>query len=207
MAKFNSTTFGTISGRHGTAVAATTKDGQCILRVFKAPSNPRTDAQVAQRAKFAMVNHNLSVLSEQFKITFGSSRGINQAVSLALANAVTGSYPNFALDYSQLTVATGSVQKAETVSCKSLGSSKVEIDWDATAGTPVRESDAVSVLFFNEASQLPVLKESIALRKDGKAEVTVPTVWAGASVHCWIYFTAPDGSQTSTSQYISQLAL
>lgn len=56
MATFNSTTFGAISGRHGSAVAAYTKNGKCILKVFKTPSNPNTDKQVAQRTKFGFVN-------------------------------------------------------------------------------------------------------------------------------------------------------
>ena len=49
MAKFSSTTFGPISGRHGTAVAATTKDGKSYIRVYRAPSNPKTEKQVAHR--------------------------------------------------------------------------------------------------------------------------------------------------------------
>ena len=56
MAKFNSTTFGTISGRHGSAVAATQKNGTSYLRVFRAPSDPKTAKQVNQRAKFGFAN-------------------------------------------------------------------------------------------------------------------------------------------------------
>ena len=66
MAKFSSTTFGPISGRHGTAVAATTKDGKSYIRVYRAPSNPKTEKQVAHRSKFAFANKALSCLGSLF---------------------------------------------------------------------------------------------------------------------------------------------
>jgi hypothetical protein len=67
MSKYISTTFGYISGRHGTAVAAVQKDGTTVLRVFNPPSNPRKEAQTVQRTKFAMVNQELSVMSKLFQ--------------------------------------------------------------------------------------------------------------------------------------------
>ena len=61
MAKFESTTFGLISGRHGTAVAAKC-NGKNVLRVYSAPSDPKTPKQLAQRAKFSQFSLTLRPL-------------------------------------------------------------------------------------------------------------------------------------------------
>jgi hypothetical protein len=208
MAKFNSTTFGTISGRHGSAVATTSKDGQSILRVYKAPSNPKTEAQVAHRAKFALVNSELSRMSKLFATSFGSSKGTQLAVGLAMRNAVTGSYPNFVVDYSKLTISMGSLQPAQQSSAVLTGATTVKVEWDTPddtfQGSP---QDNVQLVFMNPVTKVGVLKEVAAIRSAGSVEVELPSVWTGAAIHCWIYFTASDGSQTSTSQYVSLIQL
>jgi hypothetical protein len=93
MAKFNSTTFGAISGRHGSAVAATTKDGKSYLRVYRAPSDPKSTKQVAQRTKFAFANSSLSCFRNLFKETFNNRRGLNMGVSYALKKQSRASHP------------------------------------------------------------------------------------------------------------------
>ena len=45
MARFTSSSFGKISGKHGTAVAAVRKDGLCILKEYRVASNPNTSGQ------------------------------------------------------------------------------------------------------------------------------------------------------------------
>lgn len=207
MATYNSTTFGAISGRHGSAVAANTKNGKCILKIFKAPSNPNTDKQVAQRTKFGFVNSELSCMRELFKITFGSTLGKNQAVSYALKDAVMGISPNFNLDYSKLKISIGSLYGTGLVSAINTAGITVKVDWNYTDLTGNTASDQVNLAFFNIDSKEALLKQNIALRIENTVEIELPAVWADQNVHCWIYFSAPDGSVNSTSQYIDLLQL
>ncbi len=207
MSKYISTTFGSISGRHGTAVAAVQKDGTTVLRVFNPPSNPRTEAQTVQRAKFAMVNQELSVMSKLFQSTFRNNRGINKAVSLAFREAVTGDYPNFRIDYSKLTLASGNVQSADLINMIVATGTTVNVTWDTTEGIQGNIADGVNLVFMNTTSKITLLKEVVAMRSEGRVDVELPSAWAGAAVHCWIYFTAPDMSATSKSQYVSLLQL
>lgn len=207
MAKFNSTTFGTISGRHGSAVATTTKDGQSILRVYKAPSNPRTEGQVSQRSKFALVNSELRYMSKLFKITFGSSKGLQKACSLALKNAVVGESPNYSIDYSKLIIAQGAVQPAEQAVANVSQGITVGIEWDDTVGYQASEHDNVNLVFLNDVSKVGVIFQNQAQRMNGSIEVDLPDVWVGAAIHCWLYFSTPQGDTTSTSQYLALLQL
>jgi len=61
MAKYTSTTFGKISGKHGTAVAAI-MNGQPVLKVFTPPANPNSAGQQSQRIKFGLVASGLNPL-------------------------------------------------------------------------------------------------------------------------------------------------
>ncbi|MFZ4454840.1 MAG: DUF6266 family protein [Bacteroidales bacterium] len=207
MAKFNSTTFGTISGRHGSAVAATTKDGQSILRVYRAPANPKTEKQMIQRTKFGFVNKELSNYQTLFKSTFKNSNGRSQAVALALANAVIGDYPNFAIDYSKLQIAAGRLDITAQISIAKTTGSNVKIDWDNTVdGSDSSNEDNVNFVFINTNSNVAILRENQTIRSASSATLELPAVWAGIELHCWIFFTAPDGSVSSNSQYISLLS-
>lgn len=60
MASFSSSTFGSISGRHGTAVAAVNKNGNNVLRLYRKPSNPNSPKQLSQRMKFSVVTKGLA---------------------------------------------------------------------------------------------------------------------------------------------------
>jgi hypothetical protein len=207
MATYNSTTFGAISGRHGSAVAAYTKTGKCILKVFKAPSNPNTDKQVAQRTKFGFVNSELSCMRELFKITFGSNLGKNQAVSLALKDAISGVAPDFALDYSKLKISGGSLYGSGSVSVTKTADTTLKIDWNFSDLTGNTANDGVNLAFFNVDSKEALLKQNIALRSICTVDIELPAIWVGQNIHCWIYFSSPDGMLNSNSRYIDLVQL
>jgi len=207
MAKFNSSTFGTISGRHGSAVATTTKDGQSILKIYKAPSNPNTVAQVKQRTKFGFVNSELSALREIFKRSYRSNKGMNLAVSYALKNAVLGDAPNLSLDYSKLCFAWGSIQFPDEIKAEVQGANTIKIEWDTTTRTEDETPDELNLIFMNSASKFTILRESVALRNEGTVLFELPTMWTGTEVYCWIYFSTPENNLTSVSKFMGKLQL
>lgn len=146
-------------------------------------------------------------MRELFKITFGSNLGKNQAVSLALKEAVTGDAPDFVLDYSKLKISIGRLYGSGLLSAvKSVGTT-VKVEWNYTDLTGNATNDGVNLVFFNENSKEALLKQNIALRDAVNADVELPDIWAGQSVHCWIYFTSPDGITNSNSQYIDLIQL
>ena len=207
MAKFSSSTFGTISGRHGTAAASTTKDGQSILRMYKAPSNPNTPAQVEQRGKFGFVNSELSPLRDIFKVTYRNNKGMNLAVSYALKNAVNGNSPNFALDYTKLCFAWGSIQFPDHISAVVSAGNSVKLDWDTTLRKEDEIPDGLNLVFMNVDSKFTILREGVALRDAGTVTFELPEIWAGKKVYCWAYFSTPENTLTSVSKYLGLLQL
>ena len=214
MASFNSTTFGEISGRHGSAVAAKTKNNGNVLRVFKAPSNPNTGKQLTQRTKFAFVIAYLSCMRELFKYTFRNKGGFDTAMSYALKNAVTGTISEWAMDLSKLAIATGStnVYSSGTRSATVTGGTTVKIDWYTgnihnSITDAAKANDTVTVVFFNEELREAMLYEPEVARIDGTLEVELPDNWADGKAHSWMYFTRANGSMNSNSVYISEIQL
>lgn len=214
MAKFNSTTFGEISGRHGGAVAAKTKNNGNVLRVFKAPSNPNTGKQLTQRTKFAFVISYLSCMRELFVYTFRNKGGYDAAVSYALKNAVTGTISEWAMDAGKIAITTGSanVYASGTRTATVTSGTGVKVDWytgnihDGIV-CAAKANDKVTVVFFNEELREAMLYEPEVIRMDGTLEVELPDNWAGGKAHSWMYFTRANSSTTSNSVYISEIQL
>jgi len=208
MSTFVSTTFGKISGRHGSAVAAIVKNGKNVLKVFTAPFNPKSVKQVAQRTKFKFVITTLNCMNDLFKITFHGLGEFHHAVSLALKNAVTGTSPNYSLDYTKLVMSEGSVYGASQLTAAKTTGTSVSVNWvSSLLPTSALATDNVNLIFFNEAAKEVVLKQNCALRPADTIEVDLPAEWSGANIHTWIYFSLADGSRNSLSEYISEVQL
>ena len=207
MARFKSSTFGKISGKHGTAVAALRKDGTNILKVLRIASNPDTLGQKNQRGKFGFVVRELNCMRQIFTITFDGQYGINRAVSKAMKTALTGEYPDFKLDYSKLIISEGTLNKTAQVRLEQVGGSTVKIDWNAEELLGRNPAEIVNLVFLNQTSKSVILKQNVALSGAGSAQVDLPVDWMDKELHSWIYFTSPNGILYSTSQYICRFKL
>ncbi len=207
MSEFISSTFGKISRRHGTAVAMKSKStGKTFLRMHTVPSDPKTAKQLAQRSKFGFVNSEMNCMRNLFKITFGSNQGVSHGVSLAFG-AVTGEYPDFSMDYSKLIISQGGVDTSGFLNATKTTDTTLKFKWDTTAGFQGDDNDGVNLVLLNADSKVGLLKQNIVLRAEGTVDIELPAVWAGQKVHCWIYFSSPDGMNTSNSQFIETVQL
>jgi hypothetical protein len=116
MGKINQGILGGFAGKVGNVVGGNWK-GINYMRVKPASvSNPKTDGQVGQRSKFAIVLQFLQPMKEHIKIGFRNyavkKTEFNSAMSYNLNNAVIGEFPDFAIDYSSALVAKGSLPMA-----------------------------------------------------------------------------------------------
>ena len=202
MARFTSSTFGKISGKHGTAVAAVRKDGLCILKEYRVASNPNTTGQKNQRGKFGFVMKEINCLRRVFTRNFGGQYGINKVVSIAMKTAVTDDFPDFKLDYSKLEVASGSLYNTPDVNRIRINENALQISWNTDfimSGSP---TDKVHLIFLNSDTKFVIERYECAGRSEGKIEIEMPVGYIDSDIHIWIYFSSADGKMISTSQYI-----
>jgi len=208
MATFKSSTFGKISGRYGDALATTSKaTGKNYLRVASVPTNPRTEKQIVHRAKFGFSNSALRAFYPIYKVTFGGNQGIRYAINRAFKEAIVGEYPNFTIDYTQLIFTEGALYKTEVASVAKSDETNLIVEWDATILAGSHDNDLVNFILYNENSNQALMMPNVAQRSEASTTITLPTIWKGATIHCWMNFITANKSINSDSQYIDSVTL
>jgi hypothetical protein len=203
MARFKSTTFGKISGKHGSAVAAVRKDGLCILKVYRVAANPNTAGQKNQRAKFGFVMKQINCMRSVFTKNFGGQYGINKVIATAIKTAVVGEFPNYTFDYSKLFISSGGIFYASNINIKSAENDCLIVSWSVDVTTYSSSSDKVNLVFLNPETKSVVVRYECAFLSDGKVKMEVPHLWLASEIHAWMYLTSQDGKKQSISQYIT----
>lgn len=208
MATFKSLTFGKISGKYGDALATQSKaTGKNYLRVASVPTNPRTDRQVAHRAKFAFINTVLRPFYPVFKKNFGGNSGIRYGINIGFKNAVVGEYPDFSLDLSKIMLAEGALYTVSTVAVVKTQDDALKFDWDTTVLEDHDPNALAQFVFMNENTNQLLTHASEVKHSVGSATIDMPAIWSNATIHCWIYFVSENGLRCSNSQYVDSVEL
>ncbi len=206
MATFKSTTFGKISGKYGDALATKSKaTGKNYLRVASEPTNPRTDKQVAHRAKFGYANSVLVPFYPVFKKNFGGNLGIRYAVTHAFKNAIVGEHPDYSLDLSNVKVSSGNLADVANLVLVKAGTAKFRIDWDTTLTDNTNPASLAAFVFFNEDKRQVLSLTTDVPLSTGTTNIDMPVIWNDATIHVWLYFITADSMHKSNSQYIGSL--
>lgn len=117
MGKINQGILGGVSGQVGNVIGGTWK-GIDYLRIKPSSvANPKTPDQVDQRTKFVTVLRFLQPITEFLRTGFkkyaSGMTQFNSAMSYNLNNAVTGTYPNYSIDYPNALVSRGNLAGGE----------------------------------------------------------------------------------------------
>jgi hypothetical protein len=205
MAKFKSSTFGKISGKHGDVVAVTMKDGTTYFRAHIIPPNPNTAKQQTQRGKFGFVVKELNCMRGVFTVTFGGQYGINRAVSLAMKTCVSGNSPDFRIDYSLLSVALGSLALPVTFNMEKLTTNAFKLTWVYDELMNEGPIDEANVVILNNTLKQVIHLQNRVLRSCKTLNFIVPDSWQASEIHVWLYFSASNNSHFSDSKYMGAL--
>ena len=207
MATFKSTTFGKISGKHGTAVAATRKDGLNILKVYRVASNPNTEGQKNQRGKFGFVVKELNCMRKLFTVTFGGQYGINRAVSLAMKTCVSGEFPDFKIDYSQLQLSKGDIPVPDSHEINNMLNDLYKLEWSNSELLNEKTDDNLSIVLLNVTKKQMNHNQNIALRSSKYIEFSLPDYWSESEIYVWLYFSSSNNNNFSDSKYLGLITV
>lgn len=203
MAKIYNSVFGTISGKHGNAVAVVSENGTNFIRMYNPKKkDAKTEAQVAQRAKFTFSAAAITPFHNLFRETMGGSKGMNEGRRHAFRNAIVGEYPNYSIDYNKLKLSSGSVDTPVNAEID-VNDGESYIKWDFIEALNSRGDDMANVVIYHEESQMILHHKDVSMRKDLQAEIVTPEKWAGSKAQCWVYFTN-EGSM-SDSIYLGEI--
>lgn len=207
MGKISQGILGGVSGKVGNVIGGSWKSINYLRVKPSSVANPRTEGQVNQRTKFTLALEYLQPNKEFLKIgykAFATKKSeFNAAMSYVLNNAVSGTAPNFTIDYSQALLSRGSLSTPLNPSMDLTTAGQVDFTWsDNSSEGNANETDKAMLLVYNPSKKESVIITNGVARSIGSETVTIPTSYTGDTVEVFMAFVSVDGSQVSNSVYL-----
>lgn len=210
MSTIKSGILGGFSGKVGNVVGAKWKGIDTMKIKPSNVTNPRTTGQLDQRTKFSTVLRFLQPMTDYLRVGFKLySKGMSQfnsAMSYNLQNAITGSYPNYSIDYANALVSRGPLTGVVNGLAESKATGIVHLVWTNNSNNGnALSSDKALIVVLN-----PLRGEAICIkggedRLSEEAEVTVPLNYAGEDVCVFLGFMNAEGTKVSNSSYLGTI--
>jgi hypothetical protein len=197
---------GPFSGKVGAVIGGIWKGIGFMRGLSTSYADAQTDAQLAQRQKFAITMAFLKPLSEFVKTGFKAyavhQTGLNAAMSYNVKNALTGTYPNIAVDYPNALVSRGNLAGLLNQVASSTVAGTVKFDWEDNSGEVGASAlDKTLLVVYNPTQNQAVTVSQLAERADGTQTITVPDSFSGDLVQCYMAFIKADGTEVSNSAF------
>jgi hypothetical protein len=207
MGKINQGILGGFSGKVGNVIGGNWK-GIDYMRVKPASvANPQTEGQVDQRSKFSTVLRFLQPMKDFVKIGFkgyaNKMTQFNSAMSYNLKNSITGSYPNFTIDYANALISRGSLAGVLNGAANSASAGSVSFTWDDNSSDGnAQATDKSMLLVYNADKDEAIFVTEGAVRNAGSQAITVPDSYSGDQVACFIAFISEDSISVANSKFV-----
>jgi len=202
---------GGFSGKVGTVVGANWKSISYMRSLPQKVKNPRTVGQRSQRSKFSLALKLLQPLTAflrtGWKLYAHKQSPFNAAMSYALANAITGTYPDYDIDTSKVLVSRGALTPAANASAAIAGGN-LTFSWDDNSGVnSAKQTDKALIAILNLAKGEAITDTAGAERTAGTQTVVLPADWSGDSVEVYLGFVSDDGKEVANSVYLGSIAI
>lgn len=207
MGKIGRGILGGVSGKVANIVGARWKGIDYIRAKPQSVANPRTQLQVNQRTKFALVlrflQPNLNFVKIGYKNFAVKKSQFNSAMSFILNNAIIGDYPNYLIDYSVALLSRGNLATALNPQFDVSTPGQVKFTWeDNSTNGNAQATDKAMVVVYNPAKGESVYITEGATRVDLTQTVIIPSNYSGDDIEMFISFMSADETQLSNSIYI-----
>jgi len=210
MAKYSRGTYGLISGTVNNAVGSSWRGVNYLRNVAKKNSSGPSPGQLTVQAKFILAAKQLSRIKAVLNLGFGDKKldkttAYNAAVRAFINNAVTGDYPDFAVDYAKMQVSKGSLNELKNVTLIAADN-LLTLNWPVTQDPFLGNSDnEILVLLYNATSD-DYMTNMSAKRYDGELVLELAEK-PGSTIKVWLFCVSKDRKSVSNSQYIGSVTL
>ena len=209
MAKIKQGILGGFSGKVGPVIGSSWKGKATMRALALHVHQPRTLLQLAERARFGLIGSFLSnftqALAVGWKLRENGTTAQNEAMRYNLANALTGTYPQYDVDYQKVRVSDGNLVGADNATASDNGSGGCDVSWIDNSGVGnARPDDGMLFCIYYKTKDEAVTRLDVAERSDGSFVYTYPVSWSGDTAYVWIGFRNSAGT-CSRSQYLAQI--
>lgn len=197
---------GAFSGKAGSFIGSNWRDINYIKGIPRISNKPKTQKQLEQQAKFALAVRFLRPVKMQVeegfrKIKQGHTTSYNLALKQILSNAITGTYPDYEIDYPYAAFSQGPISGiADIVIVPEV--EKLVMSWSTRVlKANSYLTDVVNVLVYEPESSDYVIGPPSITRGAQTADIEMPSDWAGKTVHVFVYCRSQEKKDVSDSVY------
>ena len=204
---------GGFSGKVGTVIGSSWKGISYMRGQAQHVKNPRSSGQMDQRSKFNLVLNflqpNVPYIRIGYKSQAAKQTEFNAAMSYLLKNAVTGSYPNYALDFTEVMVSKGGLTQVTGAAVNwTAAQSKLTFNWTDNSGVGnALATDKAMPFVYNKDKNETIYNTAGATRTTHTMDVTVPNNWSGDKVEVYLGMVSEDGALVADSLYLGEVTL
>lgn len=206
MAVFEEGINGPFNGKVGNVIGYKWRDIWVMRSLSKPSTKPRSKKQLANQAKFALMQELLHVVLDFVRLGFSLKpetrrmSAFNAAMSYNVKNAIKGEFPDFEIDFEKVMLAQGDFEFPENLHFEQ-NDDMLEITWDAPSIYDKRK----------DAQLMYMLIDTIAVEsygavfgehcKKGIQRRKLKTIRLNRKYHCFAAFVSSDRKQVSDSVY------
>jgi len=218
MSKVTPGTAGVLLGKTGDVVISRWRGILVGKRSPRASTKAPSESALEIRARLAVVGSHISNFSEAIAMGFKTDKGkktaMNLAMSYHLRNAVTGQYPNYALDYSKIVISDPVIKRTiddggeVTVIAEPQG--KIKVSWlTGDYGNPSSlPSDRPYAVFHDPSSGYSFIQGfKGSVRSTLTQTYNISTRFAGNKIHGYLFFVSANGKLSSLTHYLPPITL
>jgi hypothetical protein len=196
---------GGFSGTVGTVVGGNWKGINYMRSRANKKTGTVTQAQLEQQARFSLMVKFLQSMAGLLVVSFRNyavkMTGFNNALSYNLQNAITGTYPAYAIDFAHLLVSRGDMPNASNPTAVAAAGSKVNFAWTDNSGTgKAKPTDLALLAVYCEDYNQCIYTTGSAARS-AEADVLDVSQFSGKQVETYIGFVSEDGKSIASSIY------
>jgi len=202
---------GGFAGKVGTVVGGNWKGINYMRSLAGKVRNSRSPLQMEQRAKFALTIYYLKPMNALLRTGwkfYGQGRSpMNAAMSYTILNAITGVYPDYAIDPAKVMVSVGSLTPALNAKATSAGG-KIELEWDDNSGVnSAKQTDKALIAIVNGERGEVITDSAGADRMKGMQTIALPNNWSGETVDVYLGFISEDGKEVANSVWLGSVVV
>jgi len=197
---------GGFAGRVGPVIGSSWKGIPYMKTRPEKVANPRTPGQLNHRGKLVATIRFLSPLKEFLRAGFVEMAirmtEFTAAMSSNYHHAVTGSYPDFEIDYPRVLVSQGTLCGAWNPAVRAEAGQLI-FSWQNNADNmEVMDTDRVMLLVYHPALHKAVYLVGGNTRDIGSQVLILPSSFTGAELHCYLAFQNMERTAASNSQWL-----
>lgn len=171
-----------------------------------------SERQLEVRARFSVTAHFLAPLKSLLSVYFGQPSGQKSRYNLAFSyhnlEALTGTYPDYEIDFPKVIVTKGDLLGLEQPVLEPQSNALLKFTWTDNSGQgEAKATDALLVVVYNPARALFAYQLQAANRDQNSYLYDLPDNWVGDTGHTWVSMVDAEGKKCSISVYLDAVVL